>query len=244
MQTIDGDGVETGNDVLVFLPGQDDIEALSQLLHEHLPNAVSKKSRDAKGVVPNSDGKALFPMGPKGGLAAGTSSMLLSDFDILPLYSTLPPEEQMKVFLPSLKHRRKFILSTNIAETSVTVPGVKYVIDSGFVKTRLMHPVTGYEMLKTIPISKAQANQRAGRAGRICAGTCYRIYMEKVYDGMADTTLPEIQRVNMTQVILQLKQLGVTALKNFPLLSMPSHASVRSAYQTLLMLGALDKVYL
>ena len=164
-----------------------------------------------------------------------------NDFIVLPLYASMPPEDQMKVFMPNIPNRRKFILSTNVAETSVTVPDVKYIIDSGFVKTRLIHPVTGFEMLKTIPISKAQANQRAGRAGRTCPGKCYRIYMEAVYNGFESVTMPEIQRVNMTQVVLQLMDMNIPSIMDFPLISRPTMESIKNAYGTLLLLGAIDK---
>jgi HrpA-like RNA helicase len=251
--------------VLVFLPGQDDIEALQHLLTEHLPNVVSKLKPPVGSVTttapgggpvsgPGSDNKTnSLPLkqvvlggGPASSdetsaLATKTVDMMANDFEIRPLYAAMPPEDQLKVFADVPKHVRKFILATNIAETSVTVTGVKYIVDCGFAKTRLIHPVTGFEMLKTVCISKAQANQRAGRAGRTGPGKCYRIYEEKAFLKFDDVTLPEIQRVNMTQVVLQLKDLGIANIMEFPLPSPPTKASVRQAFQVLLMLQALDK---
>lgn len=258
--------------VLVFLPGQDDIEALQHLLAEHLPNVVSnmtaKPPVGAVSVIgsaigapftPNTDSENKTNSLPLkqivlGSGAAGAddgtnvdsnatkgADLMQKNFEIRPLYAAMPPEDQLKVFAEVPKYMRKFILATNIAETSVTVTGVKYIVDCGFAKTRLIHPVTGFEMLKTVCISKAQANQRAGRAGRTGPGKCYRIYEEKVFQKYDDVTLPEIQRVNMTQVVLQLKDLGIANILEFPLPSPPSKSSVRQAFQVLLMLQALDK---
>lgn len=247
--------------VLVFLPGQDDIEALQHLLMEHLPNIISKlnhrvntnttqielqnsdktmlvNKNNVQNVLYQPNAHASSENNPKNKKKV---ELLDNDFVITPLYAAMPPEEQLKVFIPTSKSKRKFILATNIAETSITVTDVRYVIDCGFVKTRLIHPVTGYEMLKTIPISKAQANQRAGRSGRTGPGKCYRIYTEKIFLKFDDVTMPEIQRVNMTQVILQLKDIGIPSITDFPLPSPPSISSIKVAFQTLLMLKALDE---
>ena len=166
----------------------------------------------------------------------------LNDFVIRPLYAAMPPDEQLKVFNPVKPGVRKFILSTNIAETSVTISGVKYVIDCGYVKTRLISGTTGMEMLKVYPVSKSQANQRAGRAGRECAGKCYRLYTEETYEELEAVSLPEIQRMNIAQVILQLKVLGIKSISSFPFISSPSEIVLRKGLENLLLLGAIDKV--
>jgi ATP-dependent RNA helicase DHX8/PRP22 len=113
---------------------------------------------------------------------------VLQDFEICPLYAALPPDEQMRVFEPSPPGVRKFILATNIAETSVTISGIKYVVDTGFVKSRLLQEISGFEMLKVTSISQSQANQRAGRAGRESEGKCFRLYTEDVFEGSSVPT--------------------------------------------------------
>ena len=115
-------------------------------------------------------------------------------------------------------------------------------MDSGFVKTRLIQPSTGIEMLKVTPVSKAQANQRAGRAGRESEGKCYRLFTEGVFEALELVATPEIQRVNVAQVVLQLKQMGVASPMDFPYVSPPSPVVLRKALELLFLLGALGKV--
>ena len=116
------------------------------------------------------------------------------------------------------------------------------MVDSGFVKTRLIQPSTGIEMLKVTPVSKAQANQRAGRAGRESEGKCYRLFTESAFESLETVTTPEIQRVNVAQVVLQLKQMGVVSPLDFPYVSPPSPVVLRKALELLFLLGALGKV--
>ncbi|KAI7350704.1 pre-mRNA-splicing factor ATP-dependent RNA helicase PRP16, partial [Hortaea werneckii] len=115
----------------------------------------------------------------------------------LPMYAGLTTEQQMYVFEPAPENHRKVIFSTNIAEASVTIDGIVYVIDCGFVKLRAYNPTTGIETLTPTPVSKASATQRAGRAGRTKAGKCYRLYPEAVFQSLPATTVPEIQRSNL-----------------------------------------------
>lgn len=120
---------------------------------------------------------------------------------VYPIYAQLPQQRQMDVFLPPTPNSRKIILSTNIAETSLTIPGIKYVIDSGMVKRRVYESVNGLDTLKVVRISKDQAWQRCGRAGRESNGFCYRAYTEADFDKMATSTLPEIQRSNVATTV-------------------------------------------
>ncbi|KAJ6910237.1 pre-mRNA-splicing factor ATP-dependent RNA helicase DEAH10 [Populus alba x Populus x berolinensis] len=150
-----------------------------------------------------------------------------------PIFSSLPSEQQMRVFMPAPAGHRKVILATNIAETSVTIPGVKYVIDPGFIKARSYDPVKGMESLIIIPTSKAQALQRSGRAGREGPGKCFRLYPESEFEKLEDSTKPEIKRCNLSNVILQLKALGVDDIIGFDFLEKPSS----------LLLGASSVVY-
>uniref|UniRef100_A0A803QX28 RNA helicase n=1 Tax=Cannabis sativa TaxID=3483 RepID=A0A803QX28_CANSA len=141
---------------------------------------------------------------------------------IVPIFSSLPSEQQMRVFASTPAGYRKVILATNIAETSVTIPGIKYVIDPGLVKARSYDPKQGLESLTVVPISKAQALQRSGRAGRDGAGKCFRLYPESEFDKLENSTKPEIKRCNLANVILQLKALGVDDIIGFDFIEKPS----------------------
>ena len=158
----------------------------------------------------------------------------------LPLFAGLTTEEQMYVFEPAAENTRKVILSTNIAEASVTIDGVVYVIDTGFVKLRTYNPISGIEMLTPVPLSKASAVQRAGRAGRTKPGKCFRLYTETSFRALPDTTVPEIQRSNLAPVILQLKALGVDNVVRFNFLTPPPSGLVIRAFELLYSLGAVD----
>jgi len=158
----------------------------------------------------------------------------------LPLYAGLTTEQQMYVFEPAPENHRKVICATNIAEASVTINGIVYVIDSGFVKLRAYNPVTGIETLTATPVSKASAMQRAGRAGRTKAGKCYRLYTEPAYTSLSEVTVPEIQRSNLAPTILQLKALGIDNIARFDFLTPPPAELVIRALELLYSLGALD----
>ncbi|KAL5553616.1 hypothetical protein UlMin_041017 [Ulmus minor] len=157
----------------------------------------------------------------------------------VPIFSSLPSEQQMRVFAPAPAGFRKVILSTNIAETSVTIPGIKFVIDPGFVKARSYDPKRGLESLIVVPISKAQALQRSGRAGREAHGKCYRLYPEREFDKLEDSTKPEIKRCNLCNVILQLKALGVDDIIGFDFIEKPSRLAIVKSLEQLFLLGAL-----
>lgn len=158
----------------------------------------------------------------------------------LPLYAGLPTDQQMYVFEPTPENTRKVIVATNIAEASVTIDGIVYVIDCGFVKLRAYNPNTGIETLTATPVSKASATQRAGRAGRTKPGKCYRLYTEQAYETLPEATVPEIQRSNLAPVILQLKSLGIDNIARFDYLTPPPAELVIRALELLYSLGALD----
>ncbi|KMT08916.1 hypothetical protein BVRB_6g136350 isoform A [Beta vulgaris subsp. vulgaris] len=161
----------------------------------------------------------------------------------VPIYASLPSEQQMKAFMPAPAGSRKVILATNIAETSVTIPGIKYVIDPGVVKARNYNPRTGIESLNIIPTSKAQALQRSGRAGREGPGKCFRLYTEREFEKLADSTVPEIKRCNLSNVILQLKALGVDDIIGFDFMEKPSRMAIVKSLEELFLLGALTEDY-
>lgn len=160
---------------------------------------------------------------------------------VIALYASLPPAQQLRVFQPAPKGCRKVILSTNIAETSVTISGIKYVIDTGMVKAKRFNPESGLEVLAVQRVSKAQAWQRAGRAGREDSGSCYRLYTEEEFDNLVPMTVPEIQRCNLASVMLQLMALGIPDVMNFDFMSKPSPEAIRSAVEQLDLLGAVER---
>lgn len=158
---------------------------------------------------------------------------------VIPIYSALPSEQQLRVFAPTPPGVRKVILATNIAETSVTIPGIKYVIDPGFVKARTYDPNKGMESLIVFPTSKAQALQRSGRAGREGPGKCFRQYPEDMFYKLEDSTKPEIKRCNLSNVILQLKALGVDNIMEFDFLEEPPRQAIFKSLEQLILLGAV-----
>ncbi|GFQ05289.1 putative ATP-dependent RNA helicase dhx33 [Phtheirospermum japonicum] len=158
---------------------------------------------------------------------------------IIPIFASLPSEKQMKAFLPAPDGFRKVILATNIAETSVTIPGIKYVIDPGMVKVRTYDPSTGIEPLIIVKTSKAQALQRSGRAGREGPGKCYRLYPENEFYKLKDSTMPEIKRCNLSNVILQLKALGIDDIIGFDFIEEPDRMAIIKSMELLFLLGAL-----
>ncbi|AEO71382.1 b1143c91-65e7-45b6-af25-a32a2d9e8f59 [Thermothielavioides terrestris] len=159
----------------------------------------------------------------------------------LPLYAGLPADQQMYVFEEAPENHRKVIFSTNIAEASVTIDGIVYVVDSGFVKLRAYNPKTGIETLTATPVSKASAAQRAGRAGRTKPGKCFRLYTEEAYQSLPDANAPEIQRSNLAPFVLQLKALGIDNVLRFDFLSPPPAELMTRALELLYSLGALDE---
>ncbi|CAH2222948.1 ATP-dependent RNA helicase DHX33 [Pelobates cultripes] len=160
---------------------------------------------------------------------------------VMPLYASLPHSQQLRVFQSTPKGHRKVILSTNIAETSITIPGIKYVVDTGVVKAKKYNPESGLEVLAVQKTSKAQAWQRTGRAGREDSGICYRLYTEDEFDMLEKMTIPEIQRCNLASVMLQLLVLRVPNILTFDFMSKPSPDSVRAAIEQLDLLGAVER---
>ncbi|KAH7518777.1 hypothetical protein FEM48_Zijuj09G0207000 [Ziziphus jujuba var. spinosa] len=162
--------------------------------------------------------------------------------NVLPLYSTLPPAMQQKIFdPPDEAGGRKIVVSTNIAETSLTIDGIVYVIDPGFVKQKVYNPRVRLESLLVSPISKASANQRAGRAGRTRPGKCFRLYTNKSFDELLQPqTYPEILRSNLSNTVLTLKKLGVDDLVHFDFMDPPAPETLMRALEMLNYLGALD----
>ena len=192
-------------DILVFMTGQEDIEATCLLLNERL----KKLGENVPKIV------------------------------ILPIYSQLPSDYQARIFKKT--EHRKCIVATNIAETSLTLDGVKYVIDTGLCKLKVYNPKIGMDALRVTPISQANANQRGGRAGRTGPGLCFRLYTEHSFNSeMWENNVPEIQRTNLANVVLLLKSLKIDNLLEFDFMDAPPHDTILNSMYQLWQLGALD----
>merc|ERR1712238_172027 len=167
---------------------------------------------------------------------------LAPELIILPVYSALPSEMQSRIFEPAPTGSRKCFVATNIAEASLTIDGIYYVVDPGFSKQKAFNAKLGMDSLVVTPISQASARQRAGRAGRTGPGKCYRLYTEHAFKTeMLPTNVPEIQRTNLGNVVLQLKAMGINDLLGFDFMDPPPVATLVGALETLYALGALDE---
>lgn len=194
-------------DILVFLTGQEEIEACHENLQE----------------------------------TARTLGNKIAELIICPIYANLPSDMQAKIFEPTPEGARKVVLATNIAETSITIDGVVFVIDPGFVKQNSYNPRTGMSSLVVVPCSRASANQRAGRAGRVGPGKSFRLYTKWAFSNELEAnTVPEIQRTNLGMVVLLLKSLGINDLIGFEFLDPPPGETLMRALELLYALGALN----
>ena len=188
-------------DILIFLTGQDEIEAAELEITETARKLGSR----------------------------------IKELVICPIYANLPSDLQAKIFEPTPEGARKVVLATNIAETSLTIDGIVYVIDPGYVKENIYNPATGMSNLVAVPCSRASANQRSGRAGRVGPGKCFRLYTKFAYmNEMDESTTPEIQRTNLNGVVLQLKSLGINELLDFEFMDPPPTESL---------IGALNQLF-
>ncbi|KAJ4710869.1 Pre-mRNA-splicing factor ATP-dependent RNA helicase [Melia azedarach] len=200
-------------DILIFMTGQDEIEAACYALAERMEQLVSSSKREVPKLL------------------------------ILPIYSQLPADLQAKIFEKAEDGTRKCIVATNIAETSLTVDGIFYVIDTGYGKMKVYNPKMGMDALQVFPVSRAAADQRAGRAGRTGPGTCYRLYTESAYlNEMLPSPVPEIQRTNLGNVVLLLKSLKIDNLLDFDFMDPPPQENILNSMYQLWVLGALNNV--
>ncbi len=159
--------------------------------------------------------------------------------DVLPLYARLPQAEQQRIFHPS-GEKRRIIFATNVAESSLTVPNIRYVVDSGTARISRYSPRSKVQRLPIEPVSRASCDQRSGRCGRVAPGICVRLYSRDDYESRDAFTTPEIRRTNLASVILQTKVLQLGAIEKFPFLDPPRPEAVREGYRTLREIGALD----
>lgn len=201
----------------------------------HEIEALERKQKQAPGDV------LIFLSGERDirDLAIELRKQPLRNTEVLPLYARLTPAEQNKIFA---KHTgRRIVLSTNVAETSLTVPGIVYVIDTGYARISRYSVQSKVQRLPIERISQASANQRAGRCGRVSHGTCIRLYGEEDFLSRAEFTDPEIQRTNLSAVILQMLMLRLGEIESFPFLDKPEQKAINDGYKLLLELGAIDK---
>ena len=208
---VDELSAEGDGDILVFLPGERDIRDTEAALLDHLKGR-GRRAGDDKGAHPG-------------------------DIEILPLYARLTAAEQHRVFEP---HRlRRVVLATNVAETSLTVPGIRYVIDPGLARISRYSNKTKVQRLPIEPVSQASANQRAGRCGRVAEGVAIRLFSQADYNSRPRFTEPEILRTSLASVILQMASLGLGAVEDFPFLDAPDRRAVRDGVALLVEIGAL-----
>jgi len=172
--------------------------------------------------------------------AAARARPALRDLEVLPLYARLSAAEQHRVFEPASGPGRRVVIATNVAETSLTVPGIRYVVDPGTARISRWSPRTRVQRLPIEAVSRASADQRKGRCGRVAAGVCIRLYSEQDFLGRPAFTDPEIQRTNLAAVILSMADLGLGAVADFPFLDPPDRRSVRDGLDVLTELGALE----
>lgn len=168
-----------------------------------------------------------------------TGRLIKNSSEILPLFARMGLAEQQRIFSTN-NQRRRIILATNVAETSLTIPGIHYVIDSGLVRMSRYNPRTNIQELKIEQISQASAKQRMGRCGRIAEGVCVALYDEEVFNDSSEFTDPEILRTSLAGVILQMATLRLPSLEEFPLLDRPENGLIRDGYKLLTTLNALD----
>lgn len=161
----------------------------------------------------------------------------LRDTEIVPLFGRLSNAEQQRVFAPT--QRRKIVLATNIAETSLTIPGIRFVVDTGLARLSRYSPQARTRRLPIEPVSQSSADQRKGRSGRVAEGVCIRLYSEKDFLERSRFTQPEIQRANLADVILRMKAFGLGDIERFPFINMPAAKSIRAGYALLEELGAI-----
>ena len=162
-------------------------------------------------------------------------------FEVLALFGRMASAEQQRIFQPGAK--RRVVVATNVAETSITIPRVRYVIDTGLARISRYNPRTRTKRLPVEPVSQSSANQRAGRAGRVQDGVCIRLYSQEDFDKRDRFTMPEIQRANLAEVILRMKAFRLGEIETFPFLNPPVSAAVRAGYDLLHELGSLTDTH-
>lgn len=204
-----------------------------------LPDTTARIILDA---TKNHEGDVLVFLPGEGEIrkTAELLKPLLNQFAIHPLYGILPQHEQYAAIMPNKNGKRKIVLATSIAETSLTIEGVKIVVDTGFARMQRFDPKSGLSKLETVQISKDSADQRAGRAGRLSAGVCYRMWTKATHDRLAEHRIPEIMEADLASLVLDMAQWGIVNLEQMSWLNNPPRAHVAQASEVLHQLGALE----
>ena len=220
-------------DILVFLPGQAEIERCFELLSksQHLTASPSQHL--------NTSGGALVSSAPTTSQHLNTTTS--QHLTIHPLYGNLSPEDQRRAIAPSAPGERKIVIATSIAETSITIEGVRVVIDAGLCRQVVFDARTGLSHLETVRISMDMATQRMGRAGRVAEGVCYRLWTKASEHLMAEQRKPEIEEADLAPMVLDTAAFGESDAEALPWLTMPPRAGVFKAKELLTALGAIDK---
>ncbi|CDK24396.1 unnamed protein product [Kuraishia capsulata CBS 1993] len=252
--------------ILIFLTGKDEINDVVKRLRKEFPTKKAQEdsvefrvnSKNADTEIEDID----FSIGAEAEINEEEDDYLEEDEEeeegfeetleegqtgqeplwVLPLYSLLSTKDQMKVFQPPPGNSRLCVVSTNVAETSITIPGIRYVVDCGRAKERKYNEETGVQSFEVGWISKANSDQRSGRAGRIAAGHCYRLYSSAIYESdFAQFSKPEILRMPIESVVLNMKSMGISNVVNFPFPTPPERSTLQKSEKLLQYLGALDK---
>ena len=220
-------------DILVFLPGQAEIERCYELLSksQHLTASPSQHL--------NTSGGALVSSAPTTSQHLNTTTS--QHLTIHPLYGNLSPEDQRRAIAPSAPGERKIVIATPIAETSITIEGVRVVIDAGLCRQVVFDARTGLSHLETVRISMDMATQRMGRAGRVAEGVCYRLWTKTSEHLMAEQRKPEIEEADLAPMVLDTAAFGESDAEALPWLTMPPRAGVFKAKELLTALGAIDE---
>lgn len=235
---------EQEEDNLLEIPGKifpvDVLYLENELIDQNFTQAAANLSQ--KIINDGEAGDILIFMPGKAEIKNTIESLkglsLSEEVSILPFHAELQPADQDKIFLPSDK--RKIIVATNVAETSVTIDGVKFVIDTGLIKQNRFDPKSGTKQLVLTEHALSGIDQRAGRAGRTAPGVCYRLFTEKSLNRRPKYPVPEIQRSNLDQVVLTMKKVGIHDPLSFDFIDKPSKDSVRHSLESLTQIGALD----
>ena len=228
-------------DILVFLPGQAEIERCYELLSksQHFTASPSQPINTTPSQHLNTSGGALVSSAPTTPQPITTTTP--QHLNIQPLYGNLSPEDQRRAIAPSAPGERKIVIATPIAETSITIEGVRVVIDAGLCRQVVFDARTGLSHLETVRISMDMATQRMGRAGRVAEGVCYRLWTKASEHLMAEQRKPEIEEADLAPMVLDTAAFGESDAEALPWLTMPPRAGVFKAKELLTALGAIDK---
>ena len=228
---------EPPGDILLFLPGEEEIEDACLRIEERI---ASLRRNQGNGATLEASTFERNDVGIESVKSEAPKSPI-PPLRCIPAYAALPPHVLQRIFDPAPPGGRKVVIATNIAETSLTIDGVVYVVDPGFSKQKVFNPRTRVESLLVTPISQAACDQRKGRAGRTCPGKCYRLFPLSAFEELVPQTYPELLRVNLSSVVLTMLRLGISNLIQFDFLDAPAPETLMHALEVLHFIGAMDE---